>query len=257
MTILRNVQHRGDRIVRDVFTTDGYGRDLGTRDTDLTLLSAVPSGKVLALGTVFNGLRVEFDEHIDPYEEYYVTGFMPGNRLVSPPADKVLNLGLVIDGYKGALRRFKSKVSDAVAAADYAADERAGRPVVDITGLCRAVDASTKAMGALRVHDSRQTVQRAISDSVRSLRHEMNNARPTQVQRSCLDSGPAAAELSRRNAQFWADGGPGVARWQPELPAAPSAPMRRRTPGSGSKPISPADLNRRNAEFWADPSKVG
>jgi hypothetical protein len=119
--IQRTGSGRGDfRMVRKVPTTDARpGRDLGTtrsaRASD-SLLTPVLTGKVLALGDVWDGVRRYTDMLVKALP--LRSPLVPPNILTTDPTGAVLELGHVYAGLD-ALERFAGQVKDAAIGGEF------------------------------------------------------------------------------------------------------------------------------------------
>jgi hypothetical protein len=131
-------------VPRNVFARDppGWLRGRRTHDADYTLLSAVPVGKVLALGRVW-------EENLEPRLDFFIeqvtaltTAFTPRNRLRAEQAGATLDPRLVWAGEEATnlLRSF--------AAANAASRPDAGDWQVDLSEIFRELEAFRAAVGS-------------------------------------------------------------------------------------------------------------
>lgn len=220
-------------------TTDQHGtmRRGMIRDD---LLSAVPVGKVLALGTVWEGhLGPRVDATIEAVQPL-VTGFTSGRVLRAEPIGKVLDLGTT---WVGNLRSEIADVANGTQTAGARADES-----VDITELTRAVQELEAAFESGRPDQIGDAFKRtkAARDA---LRKPTDQRRTSDVTRSAEDAGRRAnanvehiQSIQRKTNEFWA----GEARRDP-LTGRMTGDAPRRSSGASNDLRS---INEANAAFW-------
>lgn len=201
------------------------------------LLRAVPVGKVLALGTVWEGhLSPRVDATIEAVQPL-LSGFAAGRALHAEPIGKVLDLGTT---WVGNLRSEIADVANETQTAAARADQS-----VDITDLTRAVQELEAAFEARRPDQ--------IGDAFKRMKAARDALRRPTDQRHTGDAGRSPADanasveyirnLQRKMNDFWAreaQRDPLTGRMTGDVPRRPSGVSN-----------DLRSINEANAAFWA------
>ncbi len=274
------ISHAGRRVVRAVQTKDGkihapfsvsdaeldrrVARIVAGRRTRDSMLNALGTGKVLALGRVWTGeLQPEIDSRLDALRPI-VSGLTSGNRLNSEPAGASLDMG----------RRWVGDIVGMIRAGAHDSEGREGERV-DLTGLARSAERLEDAFekgnrdlirsAAEQLRQDFEAVRERHADSARRSADAVFAARGAREAAATRDT---IRSMNQANREFWnahSYNGSGA------TPAAPAVPAPSRTrdwamdvPGGSpfinaahmkhSTPQTPsiAEINRRNARFWAE-----
>ena len=279
---LTRILHFGGRVQRAVATNDGpIHAPVRIEDSELdrrvarilsdrmrtrdAILNAVPTGKVLALGTVWAGsLEPEIDARLDALRPI-VSGFTSGRVLSAEPAAASLDMG----------RRWIGDVRDIIRAGARDSEGRQGEKV-DLTALSRSADRLEDALergdraAALAANDELRRSFAAIrerhGDSARrtaDARLLDHAARERDATRATIQS------INAMNRQMWSGQAENGTRVPNTAAVVPPAPARTRdwamdVPGgspfvngahlkhSTPRTLSVAELNARNRLFWAE-----
>ena len=232
-----------------------------TRDS---MLNAIGTGKVLALGRVWSGeLQPEIDSRLDALRPI-VSGFTTGNRLTAEPAAASLDLG----------RRWVGDIRDIIRSG--ARDSEGGQGErVDLTDLARAAERLEAAL--------EQGDRSAVASAHDQLRRDFDEVRRKHADGAQRTADAAFAARGAREASATRDTIQGMnaankAFWDQRSYNGTGAPMPAATPASrpaptrdwamdvpGGSPFvnqrsltfggaparSVAEINRANAAFWA------
>ncbi|MDA8348955.1 MAG: hypothetical protein M0038_09155 [Pseudomonadota bacterium] len=276
---IARLSHYGSRVVRAVPTTDGRIHaptavsdaeldqrvaqlvDKRTRDS---MLNAVGTGKVLALGRVWSGeLQPEIDSRLDALRPL-ATGYTIGNRLTAEPAAPSLDLG----------RRWVGDIRDIIRSGARDSEDGQGERV-DLTDLARSAERLEDAFEKNNPDLIRSAHDQLRRDFDEVRRKHADGARRTAdaafADRGAWEAAAMSATIrgmNQANRNFWnahsyngtgapmpaAAATPRPARtrdWAMDIPGGSPFVNRRSLTFGGANPPSVADINRANAAFWA------
>lgn len=219
------------RVLRGVYTTDAPR--VGRRRTRDDLLSAVPVGKVLCLGTVYTG---EVQPYVDGTIEAIkplVGGFASGRVLHAEPGPETLDLGVRL---LGDLRDRIASAADKGRRAGFRDGEK--KPL-DLTELDRAAEQLEAAFSGgepSEITEGLDRFQRA-RDSLRRARDS------DRLQAEREHASQTLEDLNQKNMAYWSR--------KDDAPSRETADSARNAPGGPSRRGNTvAEINRRNADFW-------
>ncbi|MFZ1905205.1 MAG: hypothetical protein WAU56_07420 [Steroidobacteraceae bacterium] len=236
-------RHDWRLVLKGVRTNDA--RMLGTRQRRRTrddLLNAIPTGKLLALGTVWTGsLKPLVDATIEALGPI-VSGFTLGRTLHAENTGAVLDLGLRWLG------QLHSKITDAVASNRYP-----GPSDTDVGELLREVESLERVMATGPQNFA------GIQDGFRGLRAARDALTPRRAHDTRdpriggFSKAVSGQELNNLNARYWA-AQPSAAATQDASAAAQTGRVR-----DALHAVSAAQtgreraeaINRAHREFWA------